>query len=70
MKLMDKFNYFMVVECKEISKELGINEINLKNVIEQTYYFFNLDLEMFKNDKERIIKVDEQFYYFPFSLSI
>ena len=71
IKIKNKFSYFIKNDCKEISKELGVDEINLKNLIEQTYFFYNLKLNVFTIDE--IIKSkrgDKKFFYFPFSVVI
>ena len=68
IKILDQFTYFTNAStCKEIPKELGLNEINLKNMIEQSYYFYNLDYDGFTR-KEKIKKTNEVFYRFPFSV--
>ena len=71
IKLMNKFNYFYDDKCKDIPEELGINEINLKNLIEMTFNFCNANLEVstieeIKKDK----RADKVLYYFPFSFVI
>ena len=70
IKLLDTFSYFVKRECKgePISqKELGLNEINLKNLIETSYYLYKLDLNSFENEKE---KEEQVFYYFQFPFLI
>ena len=71
IKLMNKFSYYYDNQCKNISEELGINEVDLKNLIEQTYNFWNLNLEVptiedIKNEK----KADKVLYFFPLSFVI
>ena len=67
IKILDKYHYFTnVTTCKEISKELGLNEIDLKNLIEVSYYIYNSNFDGFKG-KEKIIKINYIFYKFPFS---
>ena len=71
IKIKNKFSYFINNDCKEIPKELGVNEINLKNMIEQSYFFYNLKLKVFSIDE--LIKSnrdDKEFFYFPFSFVI
>ena len=71
IKIKNKFSYFINNDCKEIPKELGVNEINLKNMIEQSYFFYNLKLKVFSI--EELIKSnrdDKEFFYFPFSFVI
>ena len=71
IKIKNKFNYFVNNDCKKIPKELGINEINLKNLIEQSYYFYNLKLKVFTIDEMKKTKRDNKdFFYFPFSVVI
>ena len=41
IKLLDTFEYFIVKNCSKIPKELGLNEINLNNLIEQAYYLYS-----------------------------
>ena len=67
IKLMDQFDYFINNNCEEISKELGLNESNLKNLIETTYYLYSLDIDLYKNKEEEKKKADEYKNYFPFS---
>jgi len=71
IKIMNKFDYFINDDCKEITKELGINEVNLKNMIEQCYFFYKLDLKIASIEEyKKIKKTDNYFFYFPFSLVI
>ena len=71
IKLMNNFNYFYDDECKDIPKELGIKEINLKNLIEITYNFYNLNLEVSSIEEIKQSKMaDKVLYYFPFSFVI
>ena len=71
IKIMDTFDYFVDNNCNEISKELGLNEINLKNLIEQSFFFYNFSfnvdtIEEIKKNK----KAEKVIYYFPFPLVI
>jgi len=71
IKLIDKFNYYYDNTCKNIPKELGLNEVNLKNLIEQAYYFYNLNLSVSTiEDVKRNKIADKILYYFPFSFTI
>ena len=71
IKLIDKFDYFVNNDCKVVPNELGINEINLKNLIEQSYYFYTLNLNLYKIEDIKKNGIDNKyFYYFPFSLLI
>ena len=70
IKLMNSFDYFIQNDCNEIPKELGLKEINLKNLIEQSYYFYNLNLSIYTIDEIRKNKsTDKNFFYFPFALT-
>ena len=69
IKVKSKFTYFINNDCKQIQKELGVDEINLKNLIEQSYFFYNLKLKVFSIDE--IIKNMEMiniFFIFLFQL--
>ena len=68
---MNSYDYFINNDCTLISKDLGLNEINLKNLIEQSYHFYFLDLniETIANLKENK-KADKYFNYFHFSFII
>jgi len=71
IKIMNKFSYFINNDCKEIPKELGVDEINLKNMIEQSYFFYNLKLKTLTIDElQKGNRVDKQFFYFPFQVVI
>ena len=70
IKLLDKFEYFIGRNCKAIPKQLGLNEINLKNLIEQAYYLYSLNVDVFHQQKEEKNKIDEKFRYFPFSFLV
>ena len=67
IKLMDSFDIFVKNECKEIPKQLGLYEINLKNLIEQTYNLYNLNLDIFDNEEVKKNKSNKSTYSFPFS---
>ena len=69
IKLMDTFNYFISNEC-EINKDLGLKEINLKNLIEQAYYLYKLDLDIYNEDEEERKEAFNNAYYFPFPFII
>ena len=69
IKLMDTFDYFVVNNCSKISRELGLNEINLKNLIEKSYFLYELNLNTFTSEEEEKI-INKNFLYFPFSFSI
>ena len=69
IKLMDKFSYFDRKGCQIISKELSLDEVNLKNLIEMSYFYYNSSINGFKGkDKEK--KIDKIFSLFPYNLLI
>ena len=71
IKLMDKYSYYYDDKCKDIPKELGVNEVTLKNLIEMTYNFFNLNLDVSTIEDIKKNKIaDKVLYYFPFSFVI
>jgi hypothetical protein len=71
IKIKNKFSYFINNDCKEITKELGVDEINLKNMIEQTYFFYNLKLKTLTIDEiKNSNRYEKQFFYFPLSVVI
>ena len=67
IKIIDTYNYFLKEECYKIPKELGLNEINLKNLIEMSYYFYNSDIDGYRNEEKRK-KISKNFNLIPFSL--
>jgi hypothetical protein len=69
IKLMDTFDYFIVNDCGKIPEELGLKEINLKNLIEKAYDLYSLDLN-FYSDKDKDKKINNIFEYVPVSLII
>jgi hypothetical protein len=71
IKLLDKFDYFIKNDCKEIPKELEINETNLKNLIEQAYNFYTLNLSLYTVAEIKKNNIDNKYYYyFPSSLLV
>ena len=71
IKLLDQFDSFVDNNCQEIPKELGIKEINLWNLIEQSYNFYTLDLKLYSISEIKKNKIDNKYYYyFPSSLLI
>ena len=68
--ILDKFLYYTnVTSCKEIPEELGIDEINLQNFIEQSYNLYNLDIGGYTGE-EKTKKINEIFDSFPILLLI
>ena len=70
IKLLDKFDYFHNTNCETIKTELGLQEINLKNLIETSYFLYKLKLNIFDDPKEVKKNAENIFYYFPFSFLI
>ena len=69
IKLMDTFDNFIQNDCKEISKDLGLDEALLKNIIEHAFFFYNLDLKLYSIDEIREKNImDKEFHYFPYSI--
>jgi hypothetical protein len=60
IKIIDRYDYFVENGCGEILKELGLNETNLYNLIEQSYYLYNSDINGFI-DKEKIKRINNNF---------
>ena len=72
IKLMDSFNYFVSNDCGPISKDLGLKEINLKNLIEQSYYLYNLNIERSQDDEEdgkEVAFKNSNYFPYPFLCS-
>ena len=68
INLLDKYSYFTdISSCKEIPKELGLNEIDLKNLIELSYKFYYLDIDGYIGEEKRK-KIDKNFSSFSFPL--
>ena len=60
INLLDKYSYFTdISSCKEIPKELGLNEIDLKNLIELSYIFYYLDIDGYigEENEKKLIKI-------------
>ena len=71
IKLLDKFDDFVNNNCEIIEKELNIEQINLKNLVEQSYNFYTLNLSLYTIADIKENNLDNKyFYYFPFSLLI
>ena len=71
IKLLDKFDTFVNNNCESIPNELGLKEINLKNLVEQSFYLYNLNLSLYTIEGIKKNKIDNKyFYYFPCSLLI
>ena len=68
IKLMNKYDYFIKNDCKEISKELELNEVNLKNLIEVAYSIYNLNFQIFENEEEEREKSSKIKFYFPYPI--
>jgi len=60
IKIMDRYDYFIDDSCKDISKELGLNETNLNNLIEQAYFFYKSNISGFEA-KEKRSRINKNF---------
>ena len=60
IRIIDRYDYFLENGCREISKELGLNETNLYNLIEQSYYLYNSDINGFVG-KEKTKRINKNF---------
>jgi len=60
IRIIDRYDYFLENGCREISKELGLNETNLYNLIEQSYYLYNSDINGFVG---KVIKIFHRHKY-------
>lgn len=67
IKIIDIYNSLLKEECYKIPKELGLNEINLKNLIEMSYYFYNSNINGYTG-KEKKQKISKNFNRLPFAL--
>ena len=56
IKIIDSYSDFYPDNCKNISKELSLGEVNLKNMIEISYYFYNSDIKGYTGkEKNKLI---------------
>ena len=61
IKILDRYDYFIDNSCKEISKELGLYETSLNNLIEQAYLFYqNSNISGFV-DEEKTKRINSNF---------
>jgi len=60
IKIMDRYDYFIDNSCGDIPKELGLNETNLNNLIEQSYFFYNSNISGFE-DREKKSRINKNF---------
>ena len=60
IKILDIYDYFSSLSCKEITPILGLNETKLQNLIDQSYNFYFSDLRGFKG-KEKLEKIEQKF---------
>ena len=68
IKVLQKYSYFTnSTECKNIPKELGLNEIDLKNLAEVSYLVYYLDLNGYTG-KEKAKIANQKFSKFPYTL--
>lgn len=67
IKMIDTYSEYSPNDCKTISKDLGLKEINLKNLIEMSYYIYNSNLDGYIGE-EKTKKINQKFNRFPVSL--
>jgi hypothetical protein len=67
IKLIDIYYDLIKNECYKIPKELGLNEINLKNLIEISYYFYNSNIDGYKGEEKKK-RIAKNFNRIPFVL--
>ena len=60
-------NFTNVTTCIEISKDFGIDEITINNLIEQLYNFYYLNLDGYSGE-EKLKKINKIIEIFPVSL--
>ena len=53
IKIIDRYDYYLENGCGEIIKELGLNETNLYNLIEQSYYLYISNISGFVGQEKR-----------------
>ena len=67
IKIIDIYYDLIKDECYKIPKELGLNEINLKNLIEISYYFYNSNIDGYRGEEKKK-KISKNFNRIPFAL--
>ena len=68
IKILQKYSYYSnISECKNISTELGLNEIDLKNLAEVSYFIYYLNFEGYTGENKTKI-VNQYFYKFPLTI--
>ena len=60
IRLMDLYDIFISTDCKEIPKEVGLNETKLHNLITQTYNFYFLNISGY-TEKEKLKRINKNF---------
>ena len=70
IKILEKYSHYSnVSECKIIPKELGLNEVDLKNLAEISYFSYYLNIEGYTGEEKAKI-ANEKFSRFPFTILI
>ena len=69
IKILDTYTYFNKSECYNLPKELGLNEINLKNLAEISYYIYNSTINGYTGEEKRK-RINKNYSTFPISLMI
>ena len=71
IKLLNKIDDFKNNNCEDISEEIGLDELNLQNLIEMTNLLHYLNLEIFDNleDGKKIPRETVSFIPYPFIIS-
>ena len=67
IKMIDTYTEYKPNDCKKIPKELELSEINLKNLIEMSYYIYNSTMDGYIGE-EKTKKINQKFNRFPVSL--
>ena len=64
IKIIDTYDYFIPNQCSDIPKELGLNETNLKNLIEMSYFVYTSNINGFVGDEKKK-KIYDNYDNFP-----
>ena len=70
IKLLNKISDFKKDDCGNISSELGLDQINLKNLIEITYFLYDLEVEIFEKEEDEKKSANEVKLFIPYSFII
>ena len=69
IKLIDTYNHFSPNNCGKIPEELGLDEINLKNLIEMSYYVYTSNINGFTGDEKKK-KINQNYNNIPILMII